>query len=121
MVPSECIAGAVFNPTARPFALDGAMFVDNGFAGKLAIAWLSLLDVASARKWLMKLFHDTVYWTETLDATIPAGKGVALGHSVELGVAVALAVAVGLGLGAGPPVEYRKRMWIVIGSLNSDS
>ena len=60
MVPSENMAGCVFNPTARPFALDGAMFVDNGLPGRLAIALLSLLVVASALKWLMKSFHDTV-------------------------------------------------------------
>jgi hypothetical protein len=54
------MAGGVFNPTARPFALDGAMFVDNGLPGRLAFALLSLLVVASARKWLMKSFHGTV-------------------------------------------------------------
>jgi hypothetical protein len=54
------MAGSVFNPTARPFALDGAMFVDNGLAGRLAIAVWSLLVVASALKALMKLFHGTV-------------------------------------------------------------
>ena len=59
MVPSENMAGGVFNPTARPFALDGAMFVDNGLPGRLAFALLSLLVVASALKALMKLFHDT--------------------------------------------------------------
>src|SRR4030095_2281545 len=58
MWPSAHMAGCVFNPTARPFALDGAMFVDNGLPGRLAIALLSLLVVASALKWLMKSFHD---------------------------------------------------------------
>src|SRR5438046_9035721 len=33
MVPSGNMAGAVSNPTARPFPLDGAMLVDNGPAG----------------------------------------------------------------------------------------
>ena len=60
MVPSENMACGVFNPTARPFALDGAMFVDNGLPGRLAIAVLSLLVVASALKALMKLFHGRV-------------------------------------------------------------
>jgi hypothetical protein len=54
------MAGGVSNPTARPFALDGAMFVDNALGGRLAFAALSLLVVASALKWLMKSFHDTV-------------------------------------------------------------
>ena len=57
MVPSERMAGGVFNPSARPFALDGAMFVDNALPGRLAFAVLSLLVVASALKALMKLFH----------------------------------------------------------------
>src|SRR5260370_39204938 len=57
MVPSERMAGGVFNPSARPFALDGAIFVDNGLPGKLAIAVLSLLVVASALNALMKPFH----------------------------------------------------------------
>ncbi len=56
-VPSENMAGGVFNPSARPFALDGAMFVDNALPGRLAFAVLSLLVVASALKALMKLFH----------------------------------------------------------------
>ena len=60
MVPSENMAGGVFNPTARPFALDGAMFVDNGLPGRLAFALLSLLVVASALKALMKSFHGIV-------------------------------------------------------------
>ena len=34
------------------------MFVDNGLAGRLAIALLSLLVFASALKWLMNWFHD---------------------------------------------------------------
>jgi len=93
------MAGAVSNPTARPFALDGAMLVDNGPAGRLAIALLSLLVVASALKWLMKLFHGTVYWTERLEATTPGGKGVALALALGLGVAV----GPGLALGQGPP------------------
>ena len=95
MVPSAHMAGSVFNPTARPFALDGAMFVDNGLPGRLAIALLSLLVVASALKWLMKSFHDTVYWTERLAARRPDGKGAPLGQ----------ALALGLGLGAGPVSE----------------
>ena len=57
MVPSEHMAGGVFNPSARPFALDGAMFVENALPGRLAFAVLSLLVVASALKALMKLFH----------------------------------------------------------------
>ena len=79
MVPSAHMAGSVFNPTARPFALDGAMFVDNGLPGRLAFALLSLLVVASALNAVMKLFHGTVYWTERLAATTPGGKGVGLG------------------------------------------
>jgi hypothetical protein len=51
------MAGGVFNPTARPFALDGAMFVDNALPGRLAFAVLSLLAVASALNALMKAFH----------------------------------------------------------------
>jgi hypothetical protein len=54
------MACGVFNPTARPFALDGAMFVDNALPGRLAFALLSLLVRASALKALMKSFHDTV-------------------------------------------------------------
>ena len=54
------MAGGVFNPTARPFALDGAMFGDNGLPGRLAFALLSLLLVASALKALTKSFHGTV-------------------------------------------------------------
>src|SRR5437867_3759921 len=34
MVPSANMACGVFNPTARPFALDGAMFTDNGLPGR---------------------------------------------------------------------------------------
>ena len=60
-VPSAHMAGGVLlNPTARPFALDGAMFADNALPGRLAFALLSLLVVASALKALMKSFHDTV-------------------------------------------------------------
>src|SRR5437773_6269467 len=43
MVPSKRMAGGVFNPSARPFALDGAMFVENALPGRLAFAALSLL------------------------------------------------------------------------------
>src|SRR5206468_3836953 len=60
MVPSGNMAGDVSNPTARPFALDRAMFVDNALPGRLAFASLSLLVVASALKALMKSFHATV-------------------------------------------------------------
>src|SRR5213592_4460494 len=35
MVPSANMACGVFNLTARPFALDGAMFADNGLPGRL--------------------------------------------------------------------------------------
>jgi hypothetical protein len=52
------MAGGVFNPSARPFALDGAMFVDNALPGRLAFAILSLLVVAPALNALMKAFHD---------------------------------------------------------------
>src|SRR5512132_2465612 len=79
MVPSGNMAGSVFNPTARPFALDGAMFVDNGLPGRLAFALLSLLVVASALNALMKSFHGIVYCTERLAATTPGRKGVGLG------------------------------------------
>jgi len=51
------MACGVFNLTARPFALDDAMFVDNALPGRLAFALLSLLVVASALKALMKSFH----------------------------------------------------------------
>jgi hypothetical protein len=55
------MAGSVlFKLTARPFALDGAMFVDNGRPGRLAFALMSLLVFASALKALMKSLHDTV-------------------------------------------------------------
>src|SRR5512133_3271701 len=50
MVPSGNMAGGVFNPTARPFPLDGAMFVDNGLPGRLAFATWSLPVRASALK-----------------------------------------------------------------------
>src|SRR5262249_35321649 len=60
MVPSGNMAGGGVNPTPRPFSLGGAVFLDNGLPGRLAIAVLSLLLVASALKWLMKSFHDTV-------------------------------------------------------------
>jgi hypothetical protein len=58
--PFANIAGGVFNPTARPFALDGTMFDDNALPGRLAFAILSLLVVASALNALMKLFHGTL-------------------------------------------------------------
>src|SRR5437762_7620290 len=32
------MAGGAFNPTARPLAPEGAMFIDNAVAGRLAIA-----------------------------------------------------------------------------------
>src|SRR6266516_1888902 len=57
MVPSKRMAGCVFNPTARPFALDTTMLVDNALPGRLAFAVLSLLVVASALNALMKPFH----------------------------------------------------------------
>src|SRR6266540_4386137 len=57
MWPSGNMAGSVFNPSARPFALDGAMLVENALPGRLAFAVLSLLVVASALNALMKLFH----------------------------------------------------------------
>src|SRR5437660_8324859 len=60
IVPSGNMAGGVSNPTARPFPLDGVMFVDNGLPGRLAFATLSLLVRASALKALTKSFHDTV-------------------------------------------------------------
>src|SRR5215471_18604834 len=34
MWPSENMAGCVFNPSARPFALDGAIFVENWLPGR---------------------------------------------------------------------------------------
>ena len=58
--PSENMAGGVFNPTARPFALDGTMFADNGFPGRLAFAVSSLLVVACSLKALTKTFHGNV-------------------------------------------------------------
>src|SRR5262245_65270783 len=57
MWQSANMAGCVFNPSARPFALDGAIFVDNAPPGRLAFAVLSLLVVASALNALMKWFH----------------------------------------------------------------
>src|SRR5437899_12969212 len=66
MVPSANIACGVFNRTARPFALDGAMFVDNGLPGRLALALLSLLVFASALKALMKSLHDTLKMVESI-------------------------------------------------------
>src|SRR5206468_13076869 len=60
MVPSGDMAGGVSNPTARPFPLDGAMFVDNAPPGRLAFATLSLPVRASALKALMKSFHNSV-------------------------------------------------------------
>src|SRR6266446_5869902 len=59
-VPLANIAGGVFNPTDRPFPLDGTMFVDNELPGRLAFATLSLLVRASALKALMKAFHGTL-------------------------------------------------------------
>src|SRR5215469_3480022 len=79
MVPSGNMAGSVFNPTARPFALDGAMFADNGLPGRLAIAVWSLVVFPSALKALMKSFHGTVYWTERLSERRSGGKGLGLG------------------------------------------
>src|SRR5437660_10639157 len=35
-LPFGNMAGGVFNPTARPFALDGAIFADNALPGRLA-------------------------------------------------------------------------------------
>jgi hypothetical protein len=107
MAPLGNIAGGVFNPTARPFALDGAMFVDNGLPGRLAIALLSLLVVASALKWLMNSFHGTVYWTERLAARTPSGKGVALALALglELALRLELPLGVALGQGSGPVSE----------------
>ena len=75
MVPSGNMAGGVFNPTARPFALDGAMFVDNGLPGRLAFALLSLLVVASALNALMKLFHGIVVRDGKTCERTPGGKG----------------------------------------------
>ena len=57
MVPSANMACGVVNPTARPFALDATMFVDNALPGRLAFAILSLLVVASALNALIKSFH----------------------------------------------------------------
>ncbi|KAF5407024.1 MAG: hypothetical protein Udaeo2_29000 [Candidatus Udaeobacter sp.] len=48
MVPLGSIAGGVSNPTALPPALRGLMFGDNAVAGRLALATLSLLVLASA-------------------------------------------------------------------------
>jgi hypothetical protein len=52
------MAGSVFNPSARPLALDATMFGDNALGGRLAFATLSLPVRASALKALMKLFHS---------------------------------------------------------------
>src|SRR4029450_3893799 len=57
MVPSENMAGCVFNPTALPFALDTTMLLENALPGRLAFAVLSLVVVASALNALMKAFH----------------------------------------------------------------
>ena len=48
IVPSSNIAGGVFSPRARPFALVPITVVDNAVVGRLAIATLSLTLVASA-------------------------------------------------------------------------
>src|SRR6266513_4658788 len=47
-VPLANIAGGVFNPTDRPFPLDGTMFGDNAPPGRLEFARISLSVVASA-------------------------------------------------------------------------
>src|SRR5439155_3030633 len=60
MVPSGNMAGGVSNPTARPFPLDGAIYVDNALPGRLAFATWSLPVRASALKAPMKSFHGTV-------------------------------------------------------------
>ena len=66
-VPSANIAGGVFSPTARPFALAATMPPpDNALAGKLAIAILSLLDVASALKALISVPASPVDHDERL-------------------------------------------------------
>jgi len=72
MWPSANIAGGVFNPTDRPFPLDGSMFVANALPGRLAFAVLSLLVVASALKALMKLFQiQCKRWTDSLRERLP--------------------------------------------------
>ena len=73
-VPFANIAGGVFNPTARPFALDGTMFADNALPGRLAFARLSLLVVASALSALMKCVpRNRVNGEVTLrDSALPA-------------------------------------------------
>jgi hypothetical protein len=58
--PFANIAGGVFNPTDRPFALAGLIFGDNAFPGKLAFAMLSLPVRASALNALMYVFHETL-------------------------------------------------------------
>src|SRR5437899_12781130 len=77
MVPSGNMAGGVFNPTARPFPLDGVMFVDNALPGRLAFATLSLTVRASALKALTKSFHDSAYVTEKICATTLSDNGTA--------------------------------------------
>ena len=59
-VPFANIAGGVFPPTARPFALVGRTFADNAMLGRLAIARLSLLVFASALRALTAVFHGIV-------------------------------------------------------------
>ena len=59
-MPFANIAGGVFNPTARPFALEGFMLADKAVPGRLAFARLSLLVVASARKALINVLHGIV-------------------------------------------------------------
>src|ERR1043166_4280680 len=109
IVPSANMACAVFNRSARPFALDVAIFAANGLPGRRAVAILSMLVVASALRALMKSFHGMSYGTKKLCPRMPSsgGKGLEPGQTLGLGlgVAVGLALALALGLGVGPPVE----------------
>ncbi len=107
MVPSAHMAGGVFKPTARPFALDGAMFVDNALPGRLAFAAIVVASRCIRSQGADEIVPRYSVKVRKTCARTPGGKGVPLGQTLGLGLAVGLAVGLGLGLalGAGPPVE----------------
>src|SRR6266446_3943008 len=59
-VPLASMAGAVFKPTALPFALEGAMLTVKGLAGRLLFALASFVVLASAKRLPAKLPHGIV-------------------------------------------------------------